>query len=296
MVKRTSEGGKHRDDASRTTRLHKSFKRSYREDYRRELELPSITAQVFKSFQVIFKNWRIFLPLLLIAVVLSLLLVGVDESASYSGTAMTFRILIFLMVFLVTIFILRRRLTGREVGLREALYNAMTPLLSTLVVFLVAAVQSIPIILLIIGYSAAVQTDFLKMPFYALLFLVFAALMILLSGYLLSSSLIALVAVSAPGLYPLKALRSASDLMAGRRMKFIYRLIALIIVMILVWVIIMLPMISFEAFMKQFAWAAGIPFVQICLTVVIGFIEIYVTTYLYIYYRYLLKFDSKSEK
>lgn len=295
MAKRTSKKGSKQKNVSQAIRLHESFKRSYREDYKRELEMPSITAQVFKSFQVIFANWKIFLPLLLIAVVLNLLLVGVDESANYSGVAMTFRILIFLMVFLVTIFILRRRLAGREVGLREALYNAMTPLLSTLVVFLVAAMQSIPIVLLIIGYSAAVQTDFLKMPFYALLFLVFAALMILLSGYLLSSSLIALVAVSAPGLYPLKALRSASDLMAGRRMKFVYRLIALIIVMILVWVIIVLPMISFEAFMRQFTWSAGIPFVQICLTVVTGFIEMYTTTYLYIYYRYLLNYDSKSE-
>ena len=106
--------------------------------------------------------------------------------------------------------------------------------------------------------------------------------MIILSGYLLSSSLIALVAVSAPGLYPLKALSAASDLMAGRRIKFILRLVAGVLALAIVWVIVMLPLILFDLWMKTFEWTAGIPFVPICLNVMTCFTAIYVAAYLYL--------------
>ena len=112
--------------------------------------------------------------------------------------------------------------------------------------------------------------------------------MVLLSGYLLSSSIVALIAVSAPGMYPMRALRTASELMMGRRMKFIIRIIALIIVLCVVWAIVMLPLILFDMWMKTFEWTAGIPFVPICLSVMMVFTCIYITVYLYKYYRYML--------
>ena len=183
-------------------------------------------------------------------------------------------------------------MAGHKVKLRDGLYNAMTPLISTFVVFVVALIQCIPIFLLIIAYSAAVQTDFLATPFYALVFFIFAVVMIVISGYLLSSSLIALVAVSAPGLYPMKALRTASDLMMGRRIRFILRLIALIIVLALMWVIVMLPLILFDLWMKTFAWTSGIPFIPICLATMTCFTAIYITTYLYLYYRWMLGYEE----
>ena len=201
--------------------------------------------------------------------------------------------IVFLIIWLVTIYLIRHILAGHHVKLRDGLYNAMTPLISTFVVFAVAVIQCIPIFLLIIAYSAAIQTDFLSTPFYALLFLVFAILMIVLSGYLLSSSIIAFVAVSAPGLYPLSALRTASELMMGRRIKFIIRLIALIILFIIIWAVIMLPLILFDLWMKSFEWTAGIPFIPICLTIMTSFTCIYATAYLYLYYRWMLDYDEK---
>mgnify|MGYP003306976858 CR=1 FL=1 len=101
-------------------------------------------------------------------------------------------------------------------------------------------------------------------------------------------SLIALVAVSAPGLYPIKALYIASDLMMGRRIKFILRIIALMFALAIIWVIVMLPLILFDLGMKNFEWTQGIPFVPICFAVILCFTGIYVTVYLYKYYRYLL--------
>lgn len=314
---------------------HKSFKRSYREDYHRDIEVPGIMYHIFATFKVIFKNWKLFVPLLVIVVVLNVVLVGIMSESTYtqfqdvldqttievaggdvgnvakaglllistvttgglsgesSEAAIAFGVIIFLLIWLTTIFLLRHRLAGHKVKLRDGLYNAMTPLVSTFVVFAIAVVQCIPIFILIIVYSAAVQTEFLATPFYALVFFIFAALMVLLSGYLLSSSLIALVAVSAPGLYPMKAINAASDLMMGRRVRFILRLVALMIALAIIWVIIMLPLIVFDLWMKTFEWTEGIPFIPVCLNIMTCFTAIYITAYLYLYYRWMLNYEEK---
>ena len=51
---------------SKRVRLHKSFRRSYREDYVRDLEVPGIMYHIFATFKIIFKNWKLFLPLLIL--------------------------------------------------------------------------------------------------------------------------------------------------------------------------------------------------------------------------------------
>ena len=326
--------GKTKEKRAKRVRPHKSFRRSYREDYQRDIEVPGVMYHIFASFRMIFKNWKLFVPLLIIVVVMNAVLVGIMSEASYtqfqdvldqtsaqiaggdignvakaglllistvtsgglsnesSEAATVFGVIIFLIIWLTTVFLLRHRLAGHRVKLRDGLYNAMTPLISTFVVFAVAVVQCIPIFLLIIVYSAAVQTEFLATPFYALVFFIFATLMVLISGYLLSSTLIALVAVTAPGLYPMKAIHAASDLMMGRRVKFVLRLVALILVLAIAWAIVMVPLIVFDLWMKSFEWTHGVPFVPVCLNIMTCFTAMYISTYLYLYYRWMLDYES----
>ncbi|MBR0372871.1 hypothetical protein IJH72_02965 [Candidatus Saccharibacteria bacterium] len=322
---------KKKNKSSKRFNPHKSFKRSYREDYKRETKVPGILAHIMMTFQILLKNWKLFLPLLILMVILNFLLVGVMDEASYvqlqnildetnkqitggedignvakagllllstittgglagqsTETATVFGVIVFLIIWLVTIFLLRHRMAGHEVKLRDGFYNAMTPMISTFVVLAVAFIQCIPILFLVIAYSSAIQTDFLSTPFYALVFFIFAMVMIVISGYLLSSSIIALVAVSAPGLYPVQALKTASELMVGRRIKFIIRIVALVLALAVVWVIIMVPLILFDLWMKTFEWTAGIPFIPICLNIMVCFTGIYLTSYLYLYYRWML--------
>lgn len=315
----------------RTSKNPKSFRRAYREDYRRETPAPSIMEHAVETFKVILQNWKLFLPLLVIAVLLYIAFAGMMNEASYvklqdaidqmsrqvsgreiggiakagallmaaitseglmggsSQLTLVVGALVFLIVWLTTIFFLRQRLAGQQIKVRDGLYNAMAPLLSTLVILAIVLAECVPIFFLMIVYVAAVKTGFLAMPFYALLFLGFAILMLTLSFYLLSSSLMALVAVSAPGLYPMEALKAATDLMRNRKMKLVLRILALMVVLIVLWAVVMLPIIGFDLWMKTFAWTAGIPLVPICLIVMICFTEIYVAAYLYLYYRWLLE-------
>ena len=265
-----------------------SFKRTYREDYLRELEVPGMGHHIFQSFKMIFLNWKIFLPFLIIVTAVTIGILGFLNLSTMKDVAVgTIIAIVILVIWLVTIFVLRHKMAGHEVGVRDALYNAMTPLLSSLVVLVLAVIQAVPIILLAIAYSSAIETHFLDEPFYALLFLGFAGLMILLTSYLWSGTLIALTAVSAPGLYPFEAIKTANELMSSRRIKFILRLVALFIVLFVLWALTIWPMAL---------WLPENPVTSVVLVFVGGFSVVYVATYLYLYYRWMLKFDIKEIK
>lgn len=319
---KTKNSSKKSEQTTKTSFRHRSFRRSYKEDYHKPLHLPSITQQVLESFRIVFKNSRLFLPLILVAVVLNLLFIGVMSGADYTklaesvddstapagkagvilaatlssmgfsngsaGVTIMLQSLVFIFVFLTTIFILRYLLAKKEIKLRDAMYNSMAPLVPTAVIMVMVAIECIPLLILLIAYTAAVQTEFLNYPFYALLFLGFAALMILISGYLLSSSLIAFVAVSAPGVYPMTALNLAAELMRGKRINFVLRLIALAIVVILMWILVMIPLIMLDVVVKNGGVFVDVPFIPICIMVMSSFTDVLVTTYLYLYYRWLL--------
>lgn len=321
--------------AGRSVKLHKSFKRSYREDYVRELETPGIFAHVVETFKIIFKNWKLFIPFLIIIVIANALIVGLMSESTYHDIQDTldetskslaggeignmgkaalllistittgglkidmnesetvFVIIIFLVVWLVTTFLLRHIMAGNKIKLRDGLYNAGAPIIPTLMMAVLVFFECIPIFIYIIAQSAAIQTGFLDTPLYALAFFIFAVLMFIISGYLLSSSLIAMVAVSVPGLYPMKALDAASDLMASRRIKFVLRLVALIITIAIMFAVVMVPIILFDLWLKTFEWAQVIPLVPIALITMTVFSEIYLTAYLYLYYRWMLDYEEE---
>lgn len=326
---------KKKDEKSRRVKLHKSFKRSYREDYVRELEVPGLMHHAVSTFKILFKNWKIFLPFLLLIVFLNILFVGLMSEQTYtqfqdtldetdqaimngqagnflkagllliatittggltqgmSEVQQLFAVLLFIVIWLVTIYLLRHILAGHKPKLRDGLYNALTPMLSSLCVVLVMFLEAIPLMVVVVTYSAAVETQFLETPFYALVYFIFASLLSLLSIYLMSSSLLALVAVSAPGLYPMAALHTASDLIAGRRVRWLIRLFYLFFVIAICWIIVVLPNILIDMWLKSaFDWLAGFPWVPFVLLSMTVFSLIYVTAYVYLFYRRMLDYDD----
>lgn len=329
-LKIQTERGKH-------VHLHKSFRRSYREDYHRDFVAPGLLSHAVNTFKDIFKHWRVFLPLMIVVVAAYIILVGLlsedlyqqvgealdgDIEGATAGfrlsnfakagvllistvstgglnndmdeVSLIFTVLLFLIIWLTVIYLLRHFYAGRKPKMRDGLYNACAPLIPTLVLFLVVFVQLIPLFLVIITYNAAILTDFLATPFYAFLYFIFASLMILLSGYLVSSSLMAMVAITAPGIYPVNALLTASDLMAGRRIKLIIRIIYLAFVVAFVYFITMMPIILLDMWLKSiWSFIANWPIVPFIMLIVTCFVFIYITAYFYRYYRYMLDYREK---
>jgi len=95
------------------------------------------------------------------------------------------------------------------------------------------------------------------------------------------------VAVSAPGLYPLEALKTANELMRGRRIKFILRIILITLLVIVLWVVVMFPIASLGSDFSSF--------IKVCGTTLACFLAIYISVYFYVYYRWMLNFDTKEE-
>lgn len=321
-------------------RLHRSFKRSYYEDYQRKTELPSLTSQASAAFKMFFKFWKIFLPLLLIFVGLYIFLIGAmsentladvkanveqtnkDVADGKIGTVgkagltllgiistgglttmndaqVVIAVLLFTIIWLVTIYLARHLLAGhQEIKMRDGFYSALSPLVSTLVVGLIIFLEAVPIMLTIIVFQVALTTEFLSTPFYALLFFMFAALMITLSLYLLSSSFFAIIVVSAPGLYPLTAVRMAKNLIMGRRLRFLIRVFYLVIIVALLYLLLLMPAIILDGALKsQFAWLteSKIPFVAIIQLTITVFIFIYLSIYFYLFYRALLDYNDDAK-
>lgn len=293
-------------------------------------------AHAAAALRIIRKNWKIFLPLIGLIVLLYIVLVGLMAESTFVefkesvettnkelvkgrlgnlgragltliGTVTTggltnmndaqkiFAILLFLITWLVSIYLTRHLLAGHKPKMRDGLYNALSPLVSTFFVGLIVFIELIPIMLVIITYQAAISTEFLKTPFYALVYFIFASLMTLLSVYLTSSSIMGLIAVSAPGLYPLTAIETARNLVAGRRIRFLIRIIYLIFCLAFWYVVIVLPAILLDILIKgafPVLKDLNIPFVPFVLLVVTVFLFVFISIYFYLFYRQLLDYKD----
>lgn len=269
-------------------------KRNSKKADKLDLTVPSVWRHVGLTFAVIFGNWRLFLALMVLVVGLEVLILVSFGGESYTKLVAGIEVMIFLLVWLTTIYLLRQKMAKHKVKLRDGLYNAMGPMVPTLLISMLVLLECLPILVLIVAYSAAVQTNLFATPFYTLVFIVFAVAMVMLAGYLLSGSLMALVAVSAPGLYPAKALKVSSELMTGRRIRFMLRLLVLVILLAVLWVVVMLPILGADTLLKQFEWAAGLQLMTFAADVLMGFSVMYVSAYLYLYYRWLLDGEKSN--
>jgi hypothetical protein len=200
-----------------------------------------------------------------------------------------FTVLIFMIIWLTTVWLLRNQLSGNKVRLRDGLYNACAPLISTALVVLVLFVQLIPAIVALVAYSAAVATDFLATPLYAVVFWMAAGGLGLLSLFLVTSTIFALVVVTIPGMYPFAAIKISGDLVTSRRLRVILRLVWMALNILVFWVITMIPIIIFDSWFKGVAeWASGWPIVSIALLIVSSMSIIFASSYIYLLYRRLI--------
>lgn len=313
-------------------KLHHSFRRSYREDYQRELTVPGLVSHATTTLKIIFKNWKLFGLLLILIVTCNIIFVGIMNQETYEAvqdsleesyeivvnggelgriaksglllistvttggltSGMTevqqvFMIFFFAITWLITIYYLRHLLAGNKPKFRDGIFNALAPLMSSFCVIGLIFVHAIPILICVIVYSTATATGFLEQPLYAFLFWLFCGLLALLSLYLLPVSITALVAVSVPGMYPMTAIHAATDLLQGRRTKYIIRILFGLLFLAVIWVVIMVPLMWLDLVLKeQFEIFADVPFASLCLQIMTIFTMIYASAYIYLYYRRML--------
>lgn len=218
--------------------------------------------------------------------VLLLSLVGSATSSYGDEAQQVMSGLLFLLLWLSVVWFLRNRLAGGKAKLRDALYNSGAPLMSTLMVMVLIAIQTIPLAIAVIGYYAAASSGLLDSGIPAMLFWIGAALLAVLTFYWVSSSIFAMAIVTLPGVYPYKAIKSAGDIVLGRRVRIVWRWVVMFIVLALWWLVIMVPVILLEGWARS-TWPVlvDVPIVPVVMVVAIVMSVIWVATYVYLLYR-----------
>lgn len=202
--------------------------------------------------------------------------------------------IIALLTWLTSVWLLRNILAGNKVKVRDGLYNAGAPILPTFIVALLFIVQLLPFALALIGYSAAATSGLLTGGVEAMLFWMAAGLLCLLSLYWITSTVFALIIITLPGMYPYQAIKTAGDLVVGRRLRILLRLLWMALTVIITWAIIMIPIILFDSWIKSVLpvinWLPLVPVVLLALT---SLTVIWVSSYVYLLYRKVIADDSK---
>lgn len=198
-------------------------------------------------------------------------------------------VLLGLFTWLVMVWFLRHQLSGTNVRVRDALYNSGAPFISTVLVGLLATIQLLPAAIGILAYTAARAAGILTGGVESMMFAVGAGLLVVLSLYWVTSSFFAALIVTIPGTYPMAAIKMGSDIVIGRRLSVMLRLLWLLFVLAILWFVILIPMIFLSGAI-DIAW---LPLVPVTIQILGAISILFATTYIYVLYRRMIDEPSK---
>lgn len=204
-----------------------------------------------------------------------------------------YAVIVIFFTWLTTVWLLRAILSGKKPRLRDGLYNAGAPVLPTFLVGGVLVVQLLPVVAVVLGFVALAPFGILEGGAESMIFSAAALLLIMLSLYWITSTLIALVVVTLPGQYPLQAIRAAGDLVIGRRLRILFRILWLLFTIVLLWAAVMIPVILFDAWLKGiFPVINWLPLVPIVLLALGTVTVVWSASYIYLLYRRIIDDDA----
>lgn len=203
-------------------------------------------------------------------------LAGTASSAGGEGAG-TYQFFIILITSLATIWAVRQVLAGEKPGLRDSFYKGMYPLVPFVLVLFVFALQLLPLLIGNLVYSSVINNGLAATGLENIVFLLLFAGLALLSGYMITSSIFALYITTLPEMTPIKALRSARELVVHRRLGVALRILALPFVLILLSAAVLLPLLIYAA-----------PLAQILFILLTSFSLIVTHVYMYLLYRELI--------
>jgi len=202
-------------------------------------------------------------------------------SLALSETQQLYMSLTYLFIWLVVVWLLRHLVAGAALKLRDGLYNAGAPLLSTLLIALAGLVQLLPAALGVVVFSSATSSGLITGGIEAGVLFCVMLLLIVLSLYWVTSTFFAFIIATLPGTYPWAALRSAGDIVAGQRLRILLRMLWLGLVSLLVFALLMLPTIALDGVIRT-SW---LPLVTIVFQLICSAILVYAAAYVYLLYR-----------
>lgn len=202
-------------------------------------------------------------------------------------------IILILFTWLTTVWLLRAFLAGHTPRFRDGLYNSGAPVVPTFLLSLLLLVQLIPAAIAAIGISAATPTGLINQGIEAMLFWTVVLLLMVLSVYFITGTLFALIVVTLPGMYPLRALKTANELVIGRRVRIMLRILWVGATILVALALTLIPIILFDAWLKgMFPAIEWLPIVPVALLLASSASVVWLATYIYLLYRKVVDDDS----
>ncbi|MCA9332812.1 hypothetical protein KDA00_02970 [Candidatus Saccharibacteria bacterium] len=181
------------------------------------------------------------------------MLIGGGNSITESGSV--YQTTLIIMISLVSIWALRHSYAKTKITVRDAFYKSMTPFVPFVLVLIVMGLQLIPLLIGTTLYSIAIGQGLAVTVVEKVVWVLLVLGLFVLTLYMLTSSIFALYIVTLPELTPMKALRSARELVRYRRWTIMRKVIFLPISLLLLAATIMIPVLLFLTFMAQWIFA-----------------------------------------
>jgi hypothetical protein len=162
---------------------------------------------------------------------------------STDQTAGAYQVFLALISSLAIIWGLRQVLAGNQLRWRDPFYRGMYPLIPFILVLVVIGLQLLPLLIGASLYSTVISNGIAVYAVEKLVWALLYVLLALLSLYMVSSSLFALYIVTLPDMTPMKALRSARELVRHRRWTVLRKVLFLPLLLLIVAGVIMVPII-----------------------------------------------------
>lgn len=267
------------DKTKKKSFVYRSFKKSKRIK-RDNSGLPSAFQLFGQTYNFLIKNWKIMGGVTLIygllyyvfvrvgpsvdlneyrdliddyfgadtsAVLKSFTLAGVALASASQGADQVQTLMgVFLVVVasLAFIWAIRHILAKKSFRIRDAYYKSQEPLIPFLLMILIITIQAIPFAIGALLYSVVKAQNITVSGGEDLIFISLWVFLALLSGYWIANSLMALYAVTLPGLYPMQALRATKKLVEHRRWFILRKILFLPFVMFAVFGVVFLFLVS----------------------------------------------------
>ena len=145
-----------------------------------------------------------------------------------------------------------------------------------------------------LAYSALVSVHILTEGFGMMLFGLLAASVLTLVLYWVTSTIIALVVVALPGMYPLRAIQAASDLVVGRRLRIMLRIVWAFVYSSAIWCVVMVSLVLLErGLSSKLKWLESVPIVPFAGAFMMALLFVWLAAYIYLLYRKVVADDAK---
>ncbi len=204
-----------------------------------------------------------------------------------------YSVIIFLLTWLTTVWLLRALLSGNKPRIRDGIYNAGAPIVPTGIILMVLVLQLLPVTIGVIAMNAAISTHLFDTGIIAMLVSLAVGLLAVISLYLVTSTIIALVVVTLPGMYPLQAIRAAGDLVVGRRIRLLFRIGWALIGSMLAWSLVVLLVILIDRGIKHVLPVLDwLPLVPVAIVFMSSTVVVWMSTYVYLLYRKVVEDDA----